>query len=89
MLFKTSVAGLIMAVVVQYLKTPLAKIFNQDYFWGIFGQGAVAGIVGVAVYALLCYILRIQEFVEIAGSLRKRFLKAENIPTSEGITLIE
>ncbi len=89
MLFKTSVATLIMAMVVQYLKTPLAQIFDQDYFWGIFGQGAVAGLAGIAVYGFLCYILKIPEFIEISGALRKRFLKAENIPTDEGVNLID
>lgn len=89
MLFKTSVATMAMAIVVQYLKTPLAKIFDQNYFWGIFGQGAVAGLAGIAVYGFLCYILKIPEFMEISRSLRKRFLKAENIPTEEGIKLID
>jgi len=89
MLFKASIAALAMAVVVQFIKTPLAQIFNQDYFWGIFGQGAVAGIVGIAVYGLLCYVLKIPEFMDLVGSLKKRLLKTENMPNDEGLGLID
>lgn len=83
-LYKMSGAALCMGVIIQTLKKPLAIIFNQDYFWGIFGQGAVAGSVGLAIYAVLCYILQLDEMNIFIQSLHKRWLKLRNVPT-EGI----
>ncbi|MFA7653544.1 MAG: murein biosynthesis integral membrane protein MurJ [Candidatus Magasanikbacteria bacterium] len=79
-LWKISLAGLIMAVVVQALKYPLADWFNLDYFWGIFGQGAVAGTTGLIVYFLVCWGLKSEEFLALKNSFKKRWLKTENVP---------
>jgi len=79
-LYKMLIAGLTMALSIQITKYPLAKIFNQDYFWGILGQGFFAGIIGLVVYSLLCYSLRLPEFIDFWGSLRKKWLKINNLP---------
>lgn len=83
LLFKVSIASLAMGVCVQALKYPLAKIFNQDYFFGILGQGAVAGIAGIAVYLILCYFLKVPEFNQLRQSFTKRWLKLQNITATE------
>ena len=82
-MYKIAVAALGMAVVVQAMKYPLAKIFNQDYFWGIFGQGLFAGLAGLLIYAILCYILKLQELNQIASSLHRRWLRLRNVQTTE------
>lgn len=87
LLFKISIATLAMAVAVQALKYPLANIFDQQYFFGILGQGLVAGIIGLAIYCLLCYILRVPEFTQIKDSLKRRWLKPAQITTSEVVEL--
>jgi len=79
-LWKISVAALAMAIVIQILKYPLAQIFNLDYFWGIFGQGAVAGMVGILIYGSICYLLKLDEFLIFKESFKKRFLKIANVP---------
>jgi putative peptidoglycan lipid II flippase len=82
-LIKISFASLVMAVIVQLLKYPLADIFNLNYFWGIFGQGAVAGIVGLAVYLSICWLLKTPEIIHLKAALTKRFLKSQHVITTE------
>lgn len=74
-LLRIMAAAMAMALAVQGLKYPLAKIFNQDYFWGIFGQGLVAGLTGIVVYGIICHILKVPEFVIFKDSFAKRWLK--------------
>ncbi len=45
-----SLAGLVMAVVVQFSKTVLGSVVDMQSFWGILTQGAVAGTLGLLVY---------------------------------------
>lgn len=82
-LYKIFGAAICMGVVIQILKYPLAKLFNQDYFWGIFGQGAVAGCAGLAIYAILCYILKLDEMNIFIQSLRRKWLKIRNVTMIE------
>jgi len=78
---RISIAALFMGMAIQWLKYPLAEIFNQRYFWGIFGQGAVAGLAGLVVYGLICYILKLPEMLDFINSFHKRWLKLRNVPT--------
>ncbi len=83
LLYKISLASLVMGIVIQALKYPLAKLLDQQFFWGIFGQGAIAGVVGIVVYFFLCYILRVPEFMQLKDSFAKRWLKLRNINATE------
>ncbi len=83
LIYKVSLASLVMGIVVQVLKYPLAKLLNQQFFWGILGQGAIAGTVGIVVYFFLCYILRVPEFMQLKDSFAKRWLKTRNINATE------
>jgi len=79
-LLKISVSAIFMAVIIQMLKYPLANIFNLDYFWGVFGQGAIAGVTGLIVYFLICWGLKSEEFLIFKDSFKRRFLKIINVP---------
>lgn len=70
-LFKISIAALPMALAVQFLKYPLAAIFNLNTFWGIFLQGAIAGAAGLAVYVFINFFLKTREFHDI----KRRFIR--------------
>ncbi len=82
-IYRISAAGLLMGVTIQTLKYPLAKILNQDYFWGIFGQGAIAGLAGLGIYGIVCYILKLEEMNLFINSLRRKWLKWRNVQTTE------
>ncbi len=79
-------AAIPMALVIQFAKYPLAKIFDQTRFFGIFGQGAVASLAGLAIYLLICYLLKVPELMQIKNSLARRWLQTKNLPTVESIS---
>ncbi|MFA6547697.1 MAG: murein biosynthesis integral membrane protein MurJ [Candidatus Magasanikbacteria bacterium] len=83
LIYKIALASIVMGIIVQALKYPLAKLLNQQFFWGIFGQGAIAGVTGIVVYFSLCYILRVPEFMQLKDSFAKRWLKLRNINATE------
>jgi putative peptidoglycan lipid II flippase len=83
LLYPIILAGIAMGIVIQMLKYPLAKLFNQQFFWGIFGQGLISGIVGIVIYFLLCYILKVPEFMQLKDSFARRWLKLRNITATE------
>ncbi|MEK7624744.1 MAG: murein biosynthesis integral membrane protein MurJ [Patescibacteria group bacterium] len=87
MLFKIVTAGIVMGSVIQILKYPLARIFDQRYLWGIFSQGAVAGLLGLLVYGIICRLLKVDEMLLLQDSLRRRWLKLWNV--GEGIDQAE
>lgn len=91
LLWRLSIAALCMGSALQWLKYPLARIFNLQYFWGIFMQGFIAGIIGLAIYGVICYFLRVPEFMEIKASFARRWLRTANVPAEavEGVEVKE
>ncbi|MFA4831644.1 MAG: murein biosynthesis integral membrane protein MurJ [Patescibacteria group bacterium] len=78
-LFKISIAAIAMALVIQFLKTPLAGIVDMTRFWGILTQGFTAGLVGLLVYAGICLGLKVEEVFELKESIKKKWLKLTDI----------
>jgi putative peptidoglycan lipid II flippase len=87
LLIKISGAGLIMALIMQLAKYPLANLFDQHYFIGILSQGLIAGILGFLVYGLICWVFKVEEMANLQSSLHRRWLKLRNI--GEGIDQAE
>ena len=83
MVLQVTAASFVMGLIVQLLKYPLAKIFNQQFFWGIFGQGVFAGGVGLLFYFIVCYFLQVPEFMQLKSSFEKRWLKMRNLNATE------
>ncbi len=82
-LIRISLATILMALTIQLLKYPLAQIFNLDYFYGVLGQGLVAGLAGLLIYVLTCSLLRLPEWIELKGALERRWFKAKNVETTD------
>lgn len=55
----------------------LSFIFNQNTFWGIFGQGAIAGIVGFAVFVLALLLMENKDIAEFGKALSRKFWKSQ------------
>lgn len=85
-LFRVILAAIPMALVVQFAKYPLAKIFDQTKFFGILGQGAIAGLAGMAIYLAICYLLKTPELTQLKNSLTRRWLQTKNLPATESIS---
>lgn len=76
--FKISVASLIAGVAVQYLKHFVNNYVDLDTFIGIFIQLMVSGGVGVMIFILASYFLKMEEFYYFKKSIIKRLFKAKN-----------
>ncbi|MCX6779817.1 MAG: murein biosynthesis integral membrane protein MurJ [Candidatus Magasanikbacteria bacterium] len=83
MVLQVTIASFVMGIIVQLLKYPLAKIFNQQFFWGIFGQGVFAGGFGILFYGIVCYFLQVPEFMKLKNSFECRWLKIRNLNSTE------
>ncbi len=76
---KISFAAALMALVVQRLKEPLSYIVDMTRLWGIFTQGFLAGIAGIAIYILISWLLGVEEITIIKKSFKKRWLKLSSV----------
>ncbi len=69
---KFSVAGLISGFFIQAGKSIVWPFIDMTTFFGVLAQGLVAGIFGLGVYFLLCYIMRSEEMLELLDVVRKK-----------------
>ena len=79
-LFRLAVAGLLMAIIIQTLKYPLAKKLDLDHFWGILLHGGISGTLGLLAYGAVCYLLKVEEMMNFHASLKTRWLKFRGTP---------
>ncbi|MCX6740286.1 MAG: murein biosynthesis integral membrane protein MurJ [Candidatus Parcubacteria bacterium] len=79
--FKISLATLAMAIVTQFMKFGIEPYFGTTTFVGIFLQGLISGLVGIAVFIVVGLALKSQEMITFVNSLKKRmFREKENYP---------
>ncbi|HBX15682.1 MAG TPA: hypothetical protein DEF57_00020 [Candidatus Magasanikbacteria bacterium] len=78
--YKMSVAALLMGLAIQGLKYVIAPIVNMETFLGIFAQGALAGLGGLAVYAIAGLALRSHEMCVFIETIKKRLVRRANLP---------
>jgi putative peptidoglycan lipid II flippase len=50
----------------------LARIFNTHTVWGLFGQTVLAGLIGILVYILVSFSLKLSELKMISSSVSKQ-----------------
>ncbi|MBI2552823.1 murein biosynthesis integral membrane protein MurJ [Candidatus Uhrbacteria bacterium] len=75
--FKISAASLALAIVVQATKYAMAAHVNMQTGWGIFAQGAVAGVLGLAVFLLVALAMGSPEAEQIKNAFAKRLFRAK------------
>lgn len=82
---KFSSAAIVCGLAVQSAKLIIEPFVNMDKFWGIFTQGFLAGIIGIAVYLAICVLLRSEELFSFWSSVKRRlpFKKIETCDQSE------
>ena len=78
-LAKVSAGAVFMALIVQWLKYPLANLVDMTRFWGILSQGLISGTIGLLGYGFVCHLLRLEEMELFRQSLQRRWLKLFNI----------
>lgn len=73
--FQSFGASLIMGVVIYGSLNILSGIFDLNLFWGIFLQGFISGILGIATWVIVLVLLRNEELLSMWKSLHKKFWK--------------
>ncbi len=78
--FRLTVAGLAMTLTVQLVKYPLSEVLDLNRFWGILLHGLISGSLGILVYIAICWVLKVEELMNLGAALKKRWLRIKNVP---------
>jgi len=68
---KFSAAALACGIAVQGMKLAIWPFIDMEKFWGVLTQGFVAGLSGILVYFVICYILRSEELFNFLSSIKR------------------
>ena len=74
-LLRMSIAGVGCGLVVQMLKSWVVTFITLDTFWGVLGQGLIAGGAGLSVYGLIAFALRSPEMLGFLSSMHRQFFR--------------
>jgi len=77
--FQSLSAAVVMGFVAHQFLDVFDDIFNINTFLGIFAQGLLSGLIGIATGLFMLYLLKNKEIKEIWKSLHKKFWKARVI----------
>ncbi len=78
-IFQSLSGAVLMGFVAYEFLEIFGHLFNINRFWGIFGQGAIAGLLGVLAGAGILHLLGNTEIREVSESLHRRFWRAKTI----------
>ncbi len=87
-LMKITTAVVPAALAIQLMKNFIGPRVNMDTFIGVFTQGAVAGLVGLAVYVGVAIVLRSEEAIGFAAAVKRR-VGLEQLPVVSAEDAIE
>ena len=73
--FKISLASFAAGIVAQLFKYISVRFIPLDTFLGVFFQLALSGIIGIIIFILMSYLLKIKEFHYFKDSFRRKFLR--------------
>ena len=82
---KIIAATLAMAAVTQFMKFGIEPYFGTRTFIGIFLQGLIAGLAGIAVFIVVGLALRSQEMHTFVNSIKRRLFKEKTNYPKESI----
>ena len=79
---KISLASICAGLGVQAMKLIVgnSSIIDMTRFWGIFTQSAIAGIFGLSIFVLICWMLHVEELHNFIRSIRAK-AKKEKVET--------
>lgn len=70
---KFSLAALAAGAAVQSVKLALGPGLDMTRLWGVLSQGLAAGLAGISVYLLVCWILKSEELFNFWSALKRRW----------------
>jgi putative peptidoglycan lipid II flippase len=86
-LMKLTVAGLVCGLLTQAIKPFVSTLFSLDTFLGVFFQGFIAGMIGLAGYLGAAWLLKSTELHVFVETMHRRVLK--KITPKESISMQE
>ncbi|MFH1232851.1 MAG: murein biosynthesis integral membrane protein MurJ [Patescibacteria group bacterium] len=79
---KFSSSAIVCGVVIQGMKLVIWPYIDMTKFWGVFTQGATAGLIGIFIYLAVCSFLQSEELFDFWASIKRR-LSWGKIETSD------
>ncbi|MFA6551687.1 MAG: murein biosynthesis integral membrane protein MurJ [Patescibacteria group bacterium] len=81
---KISLASIGAGLAVQAMKLIIgtSSLIDMHRFWGVLMQAAVAGLFGVGIFILMCWVLRSEELSNFIRGIRER-TKREKVATDD------
>jgi len=82
---KFSIAALACGLAVQAAKLIIWPFVDMTRLWGVLAQGFFAGAAGIAVYIIVCYLIRSEELFNFWESIKRRlsWKKVETVDQGE------
>jgi putative peptidoglycan lipid II flippase len=80
---KIVVATFFAAIAVQLSKNLMAVLVNLDTFLGVFSRLLVSSMAGLAVFVVLCQIMKVEEFVNFKKTLYRKIFGGKKTPLEE------
>lgn len=85
---KIIIASFVMAIVVQFMKFGVEPYFGTETFMGIFLQGLISGLVGIAIFVVVGLILKSEELSTFLSSIKRRMFKERRpVASTEGLDI--
>ena len=72
---KFSAAAVLTGITVQSVKLLVWPYIDMTRTWGVFTQGFLAGLSGILIYAIICWLLRSEEFIAIWSPIKCRLCR--------------
>ncbi|MCF7795168.1 murein biosynthesis integral membrane protein MurJ [Patescibacteria group bacterium] len=76
-ILKFSIAAILAGLIVQIAKIVIWTFVDMTTFWGVFTQGLGAGILGIIVYLVIVYLLKVEEINILLKRSKKRLNKED------------
>ena len=84
--FQSLGASFFLGMVSYFSLNILSPVFGTTTFWGVFLQGFISGILGIAVAIVVLYLLKSKELKDLVQTLTTKFWRAKVIaPSQEGL----
>ena len=76
-------ASAAMGVVIQFMKFGVEPFFGTQTLLGVFMQGFISGIVGIAVFVVVGSLLKMEELDNLISALKRKLLKEQKAELAE------
>jgi putative peptidoglycan lipid II flippase len=80
---KFSLAALSCGLAIQGVKLIIGNNIDMTKFLGVLAQGLIAGLAGIFIYLLVCFILKSEELFNFWSSLKRRLIGVKKIETPD------